>query len=130
MKCPSFFIARKETQYRRLGGSQVRSGQVQKKSPPQRFHPQTVQPIGELLYQLCYLCYLVHSTNFEALQSAPFTSVLLFLHVYCEIRQNIITYINGQLLLSSHMNTCMHTKTHNHQYFLRSKIFGVTAIKT
>jgi hypothetical protein len=84
---------------------------------------------SELLYQLRYLCYLVHSTNFEALQSAPSTSILLVLHVYCKIRQNIITYINGQLLLSSRMNTCIHTKTHNHQYFLRSKIYGIPQLK-
>jgi hypothetical protein len=31
--------------YRRLGGSQGWSGQVQKILPPQRFNPQTLQPI-------------------------------------------------------------------------------------
>jgi hypothetical protein len=32
--------------YRRLGGSQGRSGQVRKISPPQGFDPRTVQPVG------------------------------------------------------------------------------------
>ena len=32
--------------YRRLGGPQGRSGQVQKISPPPRFDPRTVQPVG------------------------------------------------------------------------------------
>ena len=32
--------------YRRLGGPQGRSGQVRKISPPPRFDPRTVQPVG------------------------------------------------------------------------------------
>ena len=32
--------------YRRLGGSQGRSGQVRKISPPPGFHPRTVQPVA------------------------------------------------------------------------------------
>jgi hypothetical protein len=32
--------------YRRLGGLQGRSGQVQKISPPPGFHPRTVQPVA------------------------------------------------------------------------------------
>ena len=32
--------------YRRLGGPQGRSGQVQKISPPSRFEPRTVQPVA------------------------------------------------------------------------------------
>ena len=32
--------------YRRLGGPQGRSGQVQKILPPQGFDPQTVQPVA------------------------------------------------------------------------------------
>jgi hypothetical protein len=34
----------------------------------------------ESLYQLSYPRYLVQSANYEALHSAPFTSILLFLH--------------------------------------------------
>jgi len=34
--------------YRRLGGSQGRSGQVRKILPPPGFDPQTVQPIASL----------------------------------------------------------------------------------
>jgi hypothetical protein len=35
-----------------------------------------------------------------------------------------------RFLLSSYMNACLHTQTNNHQYFLRSKICGITIIKT
>ena len=40
--------------YRRLGGSQGRSEQVWKISPPPGFDPRTVQPLGQSLYRLCY----------------------------------------------------------------------------
>ena len=32
--------------YRRMGGPQVRSGQVRKISPPPRFDPRTLQPVA------------------------------------------------------------------------------------
>ena len=36
----------REPLYRRLGGTQGRSGQVRKISPPQGFDPRTVQPVA------------------------------------------------------------------------------------
>jgi hypothetical protein len=36
--------------YRRLGGSQGRSGQVRKISPPPGFDPRTFQPVAQSLY--------------------------------------------------------------------------------
>jgi len=44
--------------YRRLGGSQGRSGQVRKISPPLGFDPRTVQPVAQLLYRLSYPSHL------------------------------------------------------------------------
>ena len=44
---PAAFTPGKETRYtlyRRLGGSQDRSGRVRKTSPPSGFDPRTVQP--------------------------------------------------------------------------------------
>ena len=49
MSHPSHFTPGKETQYplyRRLGGPQGQSGELQKISPPPGFDPQTVQPVG------------------------------------------------------------------------------------
>ena len=40
--------------YRRMGGLQAQSGQVQKISPLPGFDPQTVQPHSKSLYQLSY----------------------------------------------------------------------------
>ena len=40
--------------YRRLGGPQVQSGQVQKTSSPQEFDPRTVQSVARSLYRLLY----------------------------------------------------------------------------
>jgi hypothetical protein len=46
--------------YRRMGGPQGRSGQVQKISPPPGFDPQTVQPIAsrytDKFYKLFFCC--------------------------------------------------------------------------
>jgi hypothetical protein len=46
---PDRFTPGKETRYslyRRLGGSQGRSGRVRKISPPPGFDPRTVQPVA------------------------------------------------------------------------------------
>ena len=40
--------------YRRLGGPQGRSGQVQEISPPPEFNPWTDQPVAQSLYRLSY----------------------------------------------------------------------------
>jgi hypothetical protein len=45
--------------YRRLGGPQVRSGQVRKISPTPAFDPRTAQPRSESLYRLTYAGTLV-----------------------------------------------------------------------
>jgi hypothetical protein len=45
--------------YRRLGGLQSRSGQVQKISPPPGFDPRTVQPLAQALYRLSYRAHIL-----------------------------------------------------------------------
>jgi hypothetical protein len=59
--------------YRRLGGPQGWSGQVQKISPPPGFDARTVQPVAQSLYRLSYRAHMslsyIHesctcSTNF------------------------------------------------------------------
>jgi hypothetical protein len=52
--------------YRRLGGPQDRSGQVQKISPPLGFNPRTVQPIASR-----YTDYATRPTNTEYLGYKP-----------------------------------------------------------
>jgi len=49
VSCPSYSLPPGKTQYplyKRLGGSQCQSGQVQKISPPPGFDPRTDQPIA------------------------------------------------------------------------------------
>lgn len=55
MPCPGCFFPGKETRYplyRRLGGPQAQSGQMQKILPPLGFHPQTIHPV-ESCYAHC-----------------------------------------------------------------------------
>jgi len=40
--------------YRRLGGLQCQSGEMQKISPPPGFNPRTIQPVAQSLYRLSY----------------------------------------------------------------------------
>jgi hypothetical protein len=45
--------------YKRLGGSQGRSGQARKISPPPGFDPRTIQPVVQSLYRLSYPAHVV-----------------------------------------------------------------------
>ena len=47
------------TFYRRLGGSQGRSGQVRRIAPLPGFDPQTVQPVAQSLYRLSYAAHMI-----------------------------------------------------------------------
>ena len=50
--------------YRRLSGTQGRSGKVRKISPPPGLDPRTVQPVAQSLYRLIYPGYTVLLTFF------------------------------------------------------------------
>ena len=54
--------------YRRLGGTQGRSGRVRKISPPPGFDPRTIQPIAQSLYRLGYTAHIVLLVGKQKLQ--------------------------------------------------------------
>jgi hypothetical protein len=69
--CPSRSLSREGPLYRRLGGPQGRSGQVQKISPPLGFDPRTVQPLASR-----YTNYATQPTLDTVVPSNSHTSIL------------------------------------------------------
>jgi len=97
--------------YRRLGGPQGRSGQVQKISPPPGFNPRTVQPIASnytdwtaLAHIVVYivLCTMLDFINKE------FRKYMVT--VYCNVYKHT-TEVN--VLYQSYFQLCLYT---THQY--------------
>ena len=68
---------------RRLGGSQGRSGQVQKISAPPGFDPRTVQPRSQSLYSVTDALY---QYDIERSQYSP--KCFIFLHLYLGLKFN------------------------------------------